>query len=84
MDRCPNCKISWLSPNTISEDLFATGKYDTMEEATETAMKFWGSADRHFGANCVYVTQYSEDYSSKEKYWKCTSCGYEVRLGRGE
>ena len=84
MDSCPNCKISWLSPNTIPEDLFATGRYDTMEEATETAIKFWGSADRHFGANCVYVTQYSEDYSSKEKYWKCTSCGHEVRLGRGE
>ena len=79
MDKCPNCNISWLSPNTIPEDLFATGHYDTMEQAIETAIKYWGSADGYFGANYTLVTLYSADYNSKEKYWECDNCGYKVR-----
>lgn len=41
MDNCPNCNISWLSPNTIPEDLFATGLYDTIDEATEEVIRYW-------------------------------------------
>lgn len=79
MDSCPNCNISWLSPNPIPEDLFVRGHYGSMEEATKVAIECWGSAEKHFGDNCLYVTQYSEDYRSKEKYWMCTNCGHIVR-----
>lgn len=81
-DSCTHCGISWLSNNTMPEDLLAAnpGYYKTLEQAKEGAKNYgWTPEnDKRFSINVLGI-EYLYGYDGVSE-WQCLNCG--ARYGR--
>lgn len=84
---CPVCSVTWLGP-TIPEGLWATGNYETWEDAEKAAAHYGWTPENNlqFNVNVVGI-QYPYDHPAHYdgvSEWQCTHCKARFNRFTGE